>query len=145
MAPKSLKLRVLGASWLQVGVLGPSWLQVGRSVGHLGSNLRVLEAIWEVLAENLEKPEGFQGFLGGPEVWHQPRLRVSGWFWPRGGRAFPPTTLRDNSSKQPLETTPGDNLDNRQQSQQTTRRPQEPCAPKGPADIVCVGPIVIDI
>ena len=56
---------ILAPSW---EVCGPSWLQLGGVVGHLGSNLRVLEAIWEVLAENLEKPEGFHGFWGGARV-----------------------------------------------------------------------------
>ena len=76
MAPKSLKLRVLGGilapSWGLGAILapswevcGPSWFQLGGFVGHLGSNLRVLEAIWEVLAENLEKPKGFHGFWRG--------------------------------------------------------------------------------
>ena len=57
MAPRFLNLRVLGASWLQVG----------GSVGHLGLNLKVLEAIWELRVETFEKPRVFQGFWGGEE------------------------------------------------------------------------------
>ena len=72
---------ILAPSW---EVCGPSWLQLGGFVGHLGSNLRVLEAIWEVLAENLEKPEGFQGFWGGPEFALDLGDGGAGGFCPRG-------------------------------------------------------------
>ena len=75
LAPKSSKL----------GVLGPSWLQVGGSVGHLGINLRVLEAIWGVKVETFEKPRVFQDSGGGGGgVWYQLVWVVAGGFCPRG-------------------------------------------------------------
>ena len=48
---------ILAPSW---AVCGPSWLQLGGFVGHLGSNLRVLEALWEVTVGNLENLRLFQ-------------------------------------------------------------------------------------
>ena len=69
---------ILAPSW---EVCGPSWLQLGGFVAHLGSNLRVLEAIWEVLTENREKPKGFQDSGGGQSL-GPTSGGGSGWFLP---------------------------------------------------------------
>ena len=73
MAPKFSNLRVLGAPWLQAA----------GSVGYLGLNLRVLEAIWEVRVETSEKPSVFQGFWGGEE--EEGEFEDTGFGWLAGG------------------------------------------------------------
>ena len=95
----------LGRSWSQNGAkvgqvgakLGPScdkfWLKRGAerrlgvsgcSWGHISPKLRALEAIWEVLAENLAKPRVFQDSGGGPEFGTNLWRWLAGGFCPRG-------------------------------------------------------------
>ena len=44
------------------GKLGPSWL-CWSMLGHLGSNLMVLETMWMVMLEDAEKTTGFPQIL----------------------------------------------------------------------------------